>query len=180
MGILNLLLYSGTLLRHGSEVRIYPALRHFREGTRSLEVLEVEAAGLEADYVSSLTPDRYRVWQRSLRQLSLLRVENTKMALFYSQQKVFEHGGKNGRLLAWLAKSQNPTTHIASIRDVDGHLLVSPDLINQWFLQFFRGLYESRAEYSANELTAFLYLVKFPMLDKEDRERLEVDISLEE
>lgn len=109
---------------------ISPIVALQREGTHSLEVLEVEAAGLEADYVSSPTPDRYRVWQRSLRQLSLLCVENTKKALFYSQQNVFEHGGKNGRLLAWLAKSQKRTTHIASVRDVDGHLLVASDLIN--------------------------------------------------
>lgn len=97
-----------------------------KEGSRSLEFLETEVEGLEANYVSSPTPDRYRVWQRTLRQLSLLRVENTKKALFYSQEKVFEHGSKNGRLLA---KSQNPTTHIVGIRDADGQLLVAPNLI---------------------------------------------------
>lgn len=53
-----------------------------KEGSQSLEFLETEVEGLEANYVSSPYPDRYRVWQRTLRQLSLLHVENTKKALF--------------------------------------------------------------------------------------------------
>lgn len=93
---------------------------------------------------------------------------------------MFEHGGKNGRLLAWLAKSQNPTTHIAGIRDADGQLLVAPDLINQRFKHYLQGLYETRVAYSTAELSPFLDLVRLPTLGEEGREHLEADITLEE
>lgn len=82
----------------------------------SLEALEAEASRLEADYVFSPVLDRYSVWQR------VLRAEQTKKALLYSQQTIFEYGDKNGCLLAWLAKSQTALTHIATIRDVRGRL----------------------------------------------------------
>lgn len=93
---------------------------------------------------------------------------------------MFEYGGKNGRLLAWLAKSQNPTIHTASVRDAASRLLVAPDFINQRFMQFIQELYESRVAYSTTELAAFLDLVKLPVLGETDRERLEADITLEE
>lgn len=104
-----------------------------REVSRSLEFLEAEVV----EYISSPTSERYRARQRTLSQLSLLCVENTKKALLYSQQRAFEYGDKNGCLLAWLAKRQSPTTHIVSVRDANGHPLLAPDLINNYFMQFF-------------------------------------------
>lgn len=57
---------------------------------------------------------------------------------------------------------------------------MTPDLINDHFMQFFRELYTSRATYSQTKLNTFLETVRLPVLDREDRERLEANISLEE
>lgn len=122
----------------------------------------------------------YKSWQRALRQLSLHRVENTRKAMFYTRQRIFEYGEKNGRMLAWLAKTQNPTMYFVSVRDMNGLPLVTPESINDCFMQFFSDLYKYRAAYFLNDLMAFLDSVKLPLLATADRDNLEEDISLEE
>lgn len=103
-------------------------------------------------------------------------LKTTKKAMFYTRQRIFEYGDKNGRLLARLAKTQNPMTYIVSVRGVDGSPLVSPESINNRFLEFFKELSQSRITYSLTDLTTFLDSIAHPTLATADRERLESDI----
>lgn len=123
---------------------------------------------------------RPQTWQRALQELSTLRVAQTDKALLHSAQKVFEFRGKNGKLLAWLAKGDIPATPIDCVRDKDDHILTASDQINACFLQFFQDLYSSRADFSPSNLNAFLDPISFPTLAAEDSERLDADITLEE
>lgn len=98
--------------------------------------------------------------------------------MLHSAQRVFEHGDKNGRLLAWLSRGQSSPTHIAGIQDEGGHLIKCPEGINTRFSQFFQGIYSSRARYSTTDLQVYLGGITFPML--ESRSNLEADITLKE
>lgn len=88
-------------------------------------------------------PDQtsYGAWQHTLREVYLLRAELTQKSLLYKAQGVFEHGNKNGKSLAWLAKGQFPAIHISGIRDADGELLRLPACINDRFFQYYKTLY---------------------------------------
>lgn len=65
-----------------------------RESSRTLEQLEEEAAEREADFVLLQTADGYKLWLRALH-----RVENTKKAMFYTRERIFEYGDKNSQFL---------------------------------------------------------------------------------
>lgn len=95
--------------------------------------MEERAAALEGAYVSDPTPDGYAAWQQGLRGLLVLRMEATEKAMVHSAQQIFEHGNKNGRLLAWLARGQSLTTPVGSIRLRGGELVSSPDHVNTRF-----------------------------------------------
>lgn len=110
-----------------------------KAGAKSLLEKEGKAGRCEQEFVASPSDAKYYEWQRVLRELSLLRIDQTKMTMLHSAQRVFEHGDKNGRLLAWLAMGQTPSTHIAEIRDEDGSVLTSPGKINAMFSRFFPG-----------------------------------------
>lgn len=148
-----------------------------REATRSLGNLE-EAERLERIYVDSPTELNYHSWQLVLREFSLYRVEQSKKSILHSAQRVFKYGDKNGRLLAWLARGQVSSTHIANIQDEGGQLITSPEGINARFSQFFRYVYSSRAHYSPSELQSYLDHIVFPLLEDSSREALETDITL--
>lgn len=99
-------------------------------------MLEEKATRLEMAYVANPDPDHYQAWQQTLHDLSTTRLDQMNKAFLYSAQKVFEYGDKNGRLLAWLANGQIPSTPIGCIKHKEGHLLSSPDLINACFFNF--------------------------------------------
>lgn len=90
----------------------------------------MRAKAMEAEFVYAPDEERYRTWQQALRSMSTARVTQTDKALLHSAQKVFEHGGKNRKLLAWIAKSNIPSTPIGLVRDKQDKLLTAPDSIN--------------------------------------------------
>lgn len=145
-----------------------------------MEELKARATALEAEFVSAPGDERYRAWKQALRSLSTARVAQTDKALLYSAQRVFEHGGKNGKLLAWLAKGSIPSTPIGSIRDRSGILLTAPNSINSRFREYLKEVYSSRANITESVLSSFLDPLSIPMLSAEAREGLEADITLEE
>lgn len=127
----------------GEYISRFASLR--REEAKALGDLEAEAEKREREYVGSPNEVNYYAWQQVLRDLSLCRVEQTKKSMLHSAQRVFEHGDKNGRLLARLAKGQTSSTHIAGVRDERGHMITPPGGINTKFSQFYQGVYSSRA-----------------------------------
>lgn len=123
----------------------------------------------------------YILWQDTLRDLSLLRIDLTKKYLLDGSQRVFEFGDKNGRMLAWLARGQQGVTHIGCPRGQDGRLLTLQADISGRFLGFYQALYSSRVCYSTSELLRYLDRVPLPSLDSAKSGKIEdEDISLEE
>lgn len=104
-----------------------------------MEELEERATILEATFVSNPDADHYQKWQQVLRSLSAARIAQTSKALLFLAQQVFEFGGKNGKLLAWLARGNVPFIPIDSIRDEQNCLLTTPSRINILFCQLRTG-----------------------------------------
>lgn len=67
----------------------------------------------EAAHVNNPSPSTYGARQCVLKQVSFLRVDMTQKSMLTTAQRIFEHGNRNGRLLAWLAKGQFATTRIS-------------------------------------------------------------------
>lgn len=67
---------------------------------QSLRQQEEQAKLREAEFVQSPVQDMYIVWQDTLRDLSLLRIDLTKKPMLDSSQRVFEFRDKNDRMLA--------------------------------------------------------------------------------
>lgn len=64
---------------------------------------ELRASTLETTYARVQDFLVYQSLQAALRDV-LLRTEATKVHLLHQTQRIFEHGVKTGRLLAWLAR----------------------------------------------------------------------------
>lgn len=116
----------------------------------------------------------------ALREFHLLRVSAAKKQLFYKSQRIFEHGEKTGRMLAWLSRGQMVSTPVANIRDDTGRLLTDPDEINSRFASYYVDLYSSKAEYVMSELQSYLDTVDFPVLTAEARSSLDAPFTLKE
>lgn len=151
-----------------------------RDSVQFLRHLEIQAKLKEEEYIQNPDQNHYVLWQDSLRELSLLRVELTQKSMLDSAQRVFEFGDKNGKLLAWLARGRNSMTHIGRVKAIDGRLLTTPMDINARFLELYQNLYASRARFRGEELLQYLERIPFPSLMDEKREELDRDISLEE
>lgn len=78
----------------------------------------------------------YLDMQAAYREVMLLRVSKAKTQLLAQTQHIFEQGGRTGRLLAWLAKEQQPLSSIARIRDTTGALVVDPLAMNARFASY--------------------------------------------
>lgn len=97
------------------------------------------------------------------REVMLLRVAGAKKQQLTQTQHIFEQREKTGRLLAWLAKEQQPVTAIARLRETDGTLVMAPVFINARFVSYYSTLY-SKADYSEMELDSFLDQIFFQLL----------------
>lgn len=117
--------------------------------------------------------------QAAYRDMMLFRVSNAKKQQLAQSQGIFEQGRKTGKLLAWLAKEQQPISSIARIRDADGTLVVDPLAINARFTCYYADLYSSKVDYSEEELGSFLDQITFPTLSAMARDSLDGFITVE-
>ena len=61
----------------------------------------------------------------------------------FVRQKLYEHGDKPGKYLAYLAKKRADSQSIATITDSDGNHLYENKLISDAFKKFYTNLYAS-------------------------------------
>lgn len=78
-----------------------------------------------------------------LKHLSLQLAENKR---FFLQQKHFEEGETTGHMLAMLAKSLQPPSHIVAVKDAQGAPCYSTQSIKDSFSIFFQDVYTSKVQ----------------------------------
>lgn len=81
----------------------------------TIEEAEARAQGLESQYVLTQNPITYLDMQAAYREVMLLLVANAKKQQLAQTQHIFEQEEKNGHLLAWLSKEQQPIATIVRI-----------------------------------------------------------------
>lgn len=92
--------------------------------------------------------------------------------MLYTSQKILEHGNKPVRLLAYLTRPHHSSISIPRILTSQGLISDAPFEIVETFLSFCRNLYDTRVQYSAYQLCAYLGQVSLPSLSTTMREEL--------
>lgn len=100
--------------------------------------------------------------------------------MLHSKQKSFEHGNKAGRLLAYLTRPEYAPSSIPRIMTTQGQISDTPEDIMMTFLDFYKDLYSSRADYTDSQLTDYLTQISLPSLSAENGGCLEAPVSAEE
>lgn len=114
------------------------------------------------------------------RNLELAQTTVTRKRLLYANQRVFDQGDKNGKVLAYLAKTTYASTLVPRIQINTDFYISEPEDIAREFAKFYADLYSSRAQYTETELDQFLSDVPFPRLSQADASLLDGPITVGE
>lgn len=90
----------------------------------------------------------------------------TKKRLLSKKQTVFAEGDKNGRALAFLARTETSQTVVASIQSPTGEMFSDPGTICQQFQLYYTQLYQSRSGKSVKDCRGFLDGLSLPSLSR--------------
>lgn len=82
--------------------------------------------------------------------------------------------------MAWLSREQSGGISVPHILGLTGDLLYSPDEINRCFVDFYRSLYSSRADYREEDLMDYLADTDIPVLTSTYLNRLDAPITVVE
>lgn len=156
-------------------IAIYRA--ELREASLALEK-KLEAA--ESAFFDYPNPDTHDVFQRAQRQYTLHLTDYTQKRLLAQRQSIFADGDKNGKALAFLAKTETPQTIVTNIQTAEGVLLSNPRDICEQFGTYYAQLYRSRTTRSAEEISDFLDKLHLPLLSKELCETLNSPITVDD
>lgn len=85
-----------------------------------------------------------------------------------------------GRLLAYLTRPEHPPISILQIFTAQEQINDAPRDIMEKFLDFYKDLYSSRAEYTDSQLNDYLAQISLPSLLSESCGDLEAPLSVEE
>ena len=131
-------------------------------------------------YLQDPTPEQEGKWkdaQKIYRTIHLQQADNKR---FFTSQTYFEEGEKTGHMLAMIAKSQQPSQLVHSIRTSTQSTVTDTPSILKEFYSFYQDLYSSKVIYPMDDLVRFLDSITLPCLEEMDRERLNAPFSLEE
>lgn len=125
---------------------------------------KLKAATLEMTYTQMQDLVVHQWLQGVLCNVLLLRTLSTKVHLLHQTQQIFKQGEKTGRLLAGLAKEHFSAISFPCIIGPAGVVLTDPVQINAHFAAYYQDVYDSRAVYSKEEVSAYLADVDLPQL----------------
>lgn len=94
--------------------------------------------------------------------------------MLHATQKSFEHGNKTGHLLAYLTRPDRPPISIPRILTAQGQISDAPGEIMETFLNFYKDLYTSKADYTGPQLHDYLANISLPSLSTEKRDETEM------
>lgn len=134
---------------------------------------ELESALLKAEVEYSQNSHALSRWLHCCREYELCLLDLTKKRMLYVTQKIFEHGNKAGRLLAYLTRSDCSPVSVPRILVSGNTISDVPQDIAEAFLSFYQDLYTSRAHYSEIQLEDYLSQITLPRLTDQVREELD-------
>lgn len=93
-----------------------------------------------------------------------LHFEKAKQGIFFSKQRIFEHGEHAGKLLAYIAHLDHRPPVVVQLQAASGAEISAPGLMAEEFRRFYSDLYTSTAQHTQTELSQFLQDIDFPTL----------------
>lgn len=151
--------------------------RHKATSKALLRQAEDHLGTLEQTFQSDPTAANATLMRVQSRLTEQLHYEKAKQGIFFTKQRIFEHGERAGKLLAYMAHLEHKPPVVVSLQSTSGASITDPDLVAEEFKAFYSNLYSSRANYSQEELSAFLLTIDFPMLTPSQIAQLDAPIT---
>ncbi|XP_041430893.1 uncharacterized protein LOC108700058 isoform X3 [Xenopus laevis] len=150
------------------------------EAVRELEERQRVSAEAERNYIEKVGPDTLGALRAAQTAVEEARIKTTQKRLLYATQKTFDKGEKNGKILAYLTRSQTPTNTIPKIVSPSGVTVTNPSQIANSFAEYYQDLNASQVDYTADQLMAYLDAIPFPQLTPHSVTSLNAPITLVE
>uniref|UniRef100_A0A8K9V8C7 Reverse transcriptase domain-containing protein n=1 Tax=Oncorhynchus mykiss TaxID=8022 RepID=A0A8K9V8C7_ONCMY len=152
-----------------------------RKKREKQKMLEGELGTKEKDYIKTPTPALLKEISVIRSTLDSLLTQDAEKKMRFVRQKLYEHGDKPGKYLAYLAKKRADSQSIATITDSDGNHLYENKLISDSFKTFYTNLYASELPNDAHKLMEnFFCKIELPTISEEQRPLLNAPITKEE
>lgn len=151
--------------------------RHKASSNNILQQAEEHLGSLEQAFLANPTPTNSTQLRLQSRLTDHLHFEKAKKGIFFSKQRIFEHGEHAGRLLAYMTHLDHTPPVVVQLCLQDGTVLTDPEQVAHEFRRFYADLYTSRANRPLDELHLLLDNIDFPSLSATQVELLEAPIT---
>ena len=152
-----------------------------RQKSEKQTKLMAELKAKEEAYLSAPSPTIMAEINAIKTTLDNVLTQNEEVKLRFVRQKMYEHGDKPGKYLAYLTKKRVESQSIAALCDAQGNGMYDNKLINNTFKAFYHNLYTSELPNEASVLMDLFFApLRLPTVAPEDRLILNSPISREE
>ena len=162
----------GFIIQHASHKK--------RERAAEICNLEKEVKIAENNFKACMSNENLAKVSKLKYDYNTLLSQKVEFSLFRARQKFFEEGDKAGRMLANYIKQQETHSAIPAVQDQQGTLHIDITEINNTFKDFYENLYKSESEAEQTEIESFLLDLNLPTLSLEQKEILDIPITVEE
>lgn len=132
---------------------------------------------LENLYATDPNSDNLQKVNSQTRVVNQIHIEKARQQVFFCKQRVFEHGERAGKLLAYLAHLNDKPPVVVSLVTPQGDMVTDPPQVAARFQTFYGDLYKSQSTHSQQDIQNFLRTIQFPKLNLEQIELLEAPIT---
>lgn len=165
-------------LRHTLEVCLSQKYKLLSK-THPLEQVGGQVRQVELTHVTALTDSAREAWMSTQDSMDRLRPSAAERKWFFTKLAFYEERGKDGRLLAKIARSQQQSPAIGAIQASSGRMVNSPEDILSELASFYVDLYGSREAYSNADLANYMSNIDLPTLSNKAKQ-LDAPLTLKE
>ncbi|CAJ0939379.1 unnamed protein product [Ranitomeya imitator] len=151
-----------------------------RVTSRDDDEIEQRLKDAEAAYTASQTNNNKVEWLTLQRLYAQHLDTKSKGKLFFTRQSYFEVGNQAGKFLAFLVRQHNTSNMVIQLRSPDGSLNTTTEEILQCFYNYYKGLYESKSDFSVSDCLEYLSDIEFPTLNSAQQAFMDAEFTLEE
>lgn len=139
--------------------------KHKADSAAALDRALCDLSASEQLYVASPFPAGADLLKLQTKVVDHLHYEAARRILFFAKQKLFEHGEKAGKLLAYLVHMEDRPPTVISLTGPDGDTFTEPQAVANRFRDFFLQLYTSQTTRPGDQLMDLLAGNNFPKLN---------------
>lgn len=149
--------------------------------TEQRRILESKLKKAEKDYFTKSSNNKLKEISALRSALNCLLTNEAERKIRFAKQKLYEHGDKPGKYLAYLTKKKSDSQNISSIIDDNGIQFFDTTNINNAFRRFYVDLYDSEMHSNSLDLMDnFFSRLNLPCLTEDQRSTLNSPISRKE